>query len=260
MFNMKLLGACCNYGQKRYGPRVAPYYIEKHLNLPIHKIKDNPLTNIFDYDLLYEVHNRELNQGKNIITIGGDHSISYSTITSALKKYKNNLHVVWIDAHSDINTQSTSKTHNLHGMPVGHLMGFEKHPIATFQHQLLNPSQISYIGIRDIDPPERERIIRHDISCYTLYSYAVLDHLRIKLRNKKIYLSIDLDSLDPVVFPCTGTAVKNGLFIHELLSIVNGLKENAVGMDIVEFDPVVRTEYNLTCMNQIQRNISKYRS
>jgi TRAP-type C4-dicarboxylate transport system substrate-binding protein len=53
MFNMKLLGACCNYGQKRYGPRVAPYYIEKHLNLPIHKIKDNPLTNTYNFG----VHN-----------------------------------------------------------------------------------------------------------------------------------------------------------------------------------------------------------
>jgi len=257
MKNIKLLGACCNYGQRRYGPRVAPCYMEDRLNVQIEKIKENPVTNIFDYDLLYSTHNQNINNNKNIITIGGDHSISYSTINSALQKYGDSLHVIWIDAHSDINTQSTSVTQNLHGMPVAQLMGFEKHPLTTFENHILDPSQLTYIGVRDIDPPEYRRISEHKINCC---SFINEKYLLRKLKNKKIYFSIDVDSMDPYIFPCTGTPVADGLFLHEILNIVNTLKENAVGMDIVEFDPLVNKVFNIKCVNQIEKIIKNYSS
>jgi arginase len=262
MKNISLLGACCNYGQTRYGPRVAPYYVETRLNKKITKIKEINNTNVFDYDLLYSVHNDELNNNKNIITIGGDHSISYSTINSALKKYKDSLHVIWIDAHTDINTQSTSVTHNLHGMPVGHLMGFEKHPLTTFDNEILHKSQITYIGIRDMDPPECERIKRYHINNYNSFYFTnsinITDYLKEKLQNKNIYISLDLDSLDPCVFPCTGTSVPNGLYLPEVLNIINTFKEKSVGMDIVEFDPLINNKYNKDCLNSIYKIIETY--
>jgi hypothetical protein len=76
MKNIKLLGACCNYGQTRYGPRIAPYYVEQKLRIEIEKIKENNENNVFDYDLLYSTHNYNIHNNQNIITIGGDHSIS----------------------------------------------------------------------------------------------------------------------------------------------------------------------------------------
>lgn len=262
MKNIKLLGACCNYGQTRYGPRAAPYYVETRLNKKFTKIKENGSTNVFDYDLLYSVHNYELNNNKNIITIGGDHSISYSTVSSALNMYDDSLHVIWIDAHTDINTQSTSATQNLHGMPVGHLMGFEKHPISTFHNKLLDPSQITYIGIRDVDPPECERIKKNHISIYNAFYYSqslgVLDHLKEQLKGKNVYISLDLDSLDPCVFPCTGTAVPNGLYLPEILNIIDTFKDQSIGMDIVEFDPLINNKYNKDCLDSIYKIIDTY--
>jgi len=262
MNTIKLLGACCNYGQSRYGPRLAPYHMENRFTTVIEKVKEKTDTNIFDYDKLYYTHNKHLNMNKNIITIGGDHSISYSTVNSALQKYGDSLHVIWIDAHADINTQSTSKTHNLHGMPVGHLMGFENHPIATFENRILHPSQITYIGIREIDPPEQERIKRNHIrnynSFYSTRIFKLADYLKEILINKKIYISLDLDSLDPKFFPCTGTRTLNGLYLSEVIYIINSLKEYAVGMDIVEFDPLVNKLYAPICIEHIATIIQNY--
>ena len=260
--NYKFLGACCSYGQKSYGPSVAPIYIEERLNMNMEKIRINPMNSVFDYDRLYSRHYELISENKNIITIGGDHSISYSTVNSALNKYGNDLHVVWVDAHADLNTQSTSITHNLHGMPVGHLMGFENHPIATFNNNILDDSQITYIGIRDLDTSECLRLLASDIEYYNIFSYTSgsLEYIRKKLQNKKIYLSIDLDVLDPIVFPCTGTRVKNGLNIHELFHIVNTLKENTVGMEIVEFNPLINKDFNDMCLNNIKRLITNYTS
>jgi arginase len=263
ILNAKFLGACCSYGQKRYGPRVSPYFIEEHLRVDMEKIREHPYKSIFDYDLLYSKHNEYLQKySKNLITIGGDHSISYSTVSSALQKYGDSLHVIWIDAHADINTQSTSITGNLHGMPVGHLMGFEKHPVATFDNVILDPSQITYIGVRDIDPPERERIKNNHIRTYNAFyashTQRVADYLQIILKNKKIYFSIDLDSLDPLTFPCTGTRIPHGIYMHELLCIINALKGNAVGMDIVEFDPLIKKDFNKMCLLHIDQIIRNY--
>jgi arginase len=259
---VKFLGACCSYGQRRYGPRVAPYYIEDKIKVDMHKVREHPYKSIFDYDLLYNTHQDMLKDNNNVITIGGDHSISYSTVNSALKKYGDSLHVIWIDAHADLNTQSTSKTHNLHGMPVGHLMGFEEHPVATITNNFLKPSQLTYIGIRDIDPPERERIKRSHIrsynSFYYSYSIRIADYLKEILKDKKIYFSIDVDSLDPITFPCTGIKIPDGMYIHEVLAIINALKENAVGMDLVEFDPLVDKGFNHMCLAHIESIIKNY--
>ena len=262
MKNIKLLGACCNYGQKRYGPRIAPYYVEQKLRIEIEKIKENNENNVFDYDLLYSTHNYNIHNNQNIITIGGDHSISYSTINSALQKYGDSLHVVWIDAHTDINTQTTSITNNLHGMSVGHLMGFEKHPIATFHNHILDPSQITYIGVRDIDHPELVRIVDNNIEFFNVYSFSfiIAEYIKKKYKDKNIYISLDLDSIDPNIFPCTGTPVHTGLFLHDVIEIVNILKEFTVGMDIVEYDPLINKIYNNNCLNHIEKIIKNYSS
>jgi len=239
---VKIIGACCKYGQKRRGVELAPYIVEKALNISIAKIKDTDGS--FDYDSLYCLHQRELNSNL-VITIGGDHSISYSTVSSALDLYKDSLHVIWVDAHADINTQSTSVTGSIHGMPVGHLMGFETHPIATFQAPILDASQITYVGIRDLDPPEVKRIAEYNIS-------TALEQVP---KDKNIYLSIDVDSLDPREFPCTGTPVYDGINLNDLLDIIHRFKDRTVAVDLVEFNPLVNAKYADMCAQKMKHII-----
>ena len=250
MKNVRMLGACCNYGQRRYGPRLAPYYIEDRMRVPVEKVKEKPDTNIFDYDMLYRVH-RERSKDNHIVTIGGDHSIAYSTISSSLHTYKDSLHVVWIDAHTDIHTQSTSHSKNLHGMPVGHLMGFENHPIAKFDRTNLDPSQITYIGIRDIDDAESERMNLFNI-------YSGLENLAERIKGKDVYISLDMDSMDPTVFPCTGTPVRKGLSLEDVLQIIQTVGTRAVGLDLVEFDPLVRRGASDACLEHIDKILRTY--
>jgi len=252
MKNVKLLGACCNYGQRRYGPKLAPYYVEDTLRVPVEKVREVPNTNVFDYDLLYQLH-RTRSKDNHVVTIGGDHSIAYSTISSSLQTYRDSLHVIWIDAHTDIHTQSTSISKNLHGMPVGHLMGLEQHPIVKLQDVKLDASQITYIGIRDIDSAEQDRLTSYNID-------IGMEKLSKNIKNKNVYISLDLDSIDPVVFPCTGTPVGDGLQLSDVLSILTLVGDQSVGMDIVEFDPLIRKDTVHTCLDHINTIMDKYYS
>ena len=246
---IRIIGACCKFGQKRSGVEFAPYLVEKELNINMQKVGDKEFNDeiCFDYDKLYDLHGHELKSNK-VLTIGGDHSISYSTISSALDKYKDSLHVIWIDAHTDINTQSTSHSGNLHGMPVGHLLKYETHPYATFNSNKLDTSQLTYIGIRDLDKPEIERVISSNIARNTR------DLKRIS-KNSNIMLSIDVDALDPSEFPCTGTPVKNGLKLNDILKIIDEFKQRTVAIDIVEFNPLIGVNNSRYCTKQIKKLI-----
>jgi len=243
---IRIIGACCKFGQKRSGVELAPYLIEKELNINMQKVIDTE--SCFDYDKLYDLHGHELKSNK-VLTIGGDHSISYSTVSSALDKYKDSLHVIWIDAHADINTQSTSYSGNLHGMPVGHLLNYEAHPYATFNATKLHTSQLTYIGIRDLDKPEIERVITNNISRNT-------HELNRISKKSNIMLSIDVDSMDPSEFPCTGTPVKKGLKLNDILKIIEEFKQRTVAVDIVEFNPLIAVNNSRYCTKQIKKIIN----
>ncbi len=79
---------------------------------------------------------------------------------SAAKEYKPDLKVTWIDAHADINNENTSPSGNLHGMPVAILAGLSEQ--FKDQFKCLDVStELQYIGVRDVDPGERELIEKH---------------------------------------------------------------------------------------------------
>merc|ERR1712224_975389 len=100
-------------------------------------------------------------QKRFILTLGGDHSLGLSTV-AAVNKANPNVGIIWVDAHADLHTPNTSASGNFHGMPVGLAMQLQD-PSEVIGHGWLKdyppllPEQLVYIGLREVDAPERIR-------------------------------------------------------------------------------------------------------
>lgn len=111
------------------------------------------------------------------LILGGDHCISIGTI-SAIRAAQPNTAVVWVDAHADINTPQTSISGNMHGMPLGFLLGQvpDAAQLPGFQwfKPCLSPKDVVYIGLRDLDKAEKLMIKRLGIKSFTVSHFIPL--------------------------------------------------------------------------------------
>jgi arginase len=99
--------------------------------------------------------------------MGGDHSVASSSVLAALQKFRN-LHVIWIDAHPDIHTYTSTVSGNKHGTPLSVCTGLEKtHWASRISLKQLSFDRLIYVGIRDIDDFEAETIKKYNIRHYT---------------------------------------------------------------------------------------------
>lgn len=187
------------------------------------------------------------------LTIGGDHALALGSIAGASKYYGNDdIAVVWVDAHGDINTDETTPTGNIHGMPLAGSIGIGHDSLTNlyFNGQKVKPENVFLLAIRDLDIGELELIDKNNLNLWKIQDIkykgldTVLDEFKslIKAKNiKNIHLSFDIDALDPVYVPGTGTPVENGLTFDEAKTIL----ETIIGtnlirsMDFVEFNPAL---------------------
>jgi arginase len=211
-----------------------------------------------------------------VLTLGGDHSIAIGTIAGTARAIRERLNremaVVWVDAHCDINTPETSESGNIHGMPVAFLTGLAKEERKDIfgwlkDENLISVKKLVYIGLRDVDRGEklilREHGIKafsmHDIDRYVEYPIPHLGspHTLMLPRHgigrvmemalghigndTPIHLSFDVDALDPMWAPSTGTPVRGGLTLREGDFIAECVHETGclVAMDLVEVNPTL---------------------
>lgn len=192
------------------------------------------------------------------MTIGGDHSIGMSTISAFINSHPNG-GIVWVDAHADINTPSTTESGNLHGCPVAFAMGLDKQnwpPQFNWLNELttlVKPEQITYIGLRDVDAGEKKILRDLGIKAFSMYhvdKYGISEVVKMAMEcvnpsgNHPIHLSYDVDGIDPMFVAATGTPVRGGLTLREGLFIVEEIANsgNLAGLDIVEVNPSLATK------------------
>ncbi|KAH3686573.1 hypothetical protein WICPIJ_002449, partial [Wickerhamomyces pijperi] len=108
------------------------------------------------------------------LTVGGDHSIGMSTLLAFVNQNPDG-GILWIDAHADLNTPETTPSGNLHGLPVAFAMGLKEENwpphfdwIKKLPHKV-KPSQIAYIGLRDVDAGEKKYIRDLGITAFSMY-------------------------------------------------------------------------------------------
>ncbi|KAL9931650.1 hypothetical protein V8E36_009436 [Tilletia maclaganii] len=194
--------------------------------------------------------------GELPLTLGGDHSLALGTVSGVLRAHPN-AGIIWVDAHADINTPLTTDTGNLHGCPVSFLMRLPGTDVAPFSDWLnttpvLKKDSIVYIGLRDLDAPEKKILRENGIKAYSMHEvdrYGIgrvvdmaLDYLNGGVEGKRerpIHLSFDVDALDPTVAPSTGTPVRGGLTFREGHYICEAIFQTGtlVAMDLMEVNP-----------------------
>ena len=185
------------------------------------------------------------------LIIGGDHSLGLGSICGASKYYEN-LAVIWVDAHGDINTSETSPTGNIHGMPLAAAMGIGDTSLTEVYYSgaKIKPENVFIIGARDLDAGELRIIEDKKLNVYTTENVrtkgvqSILEEIHNKLIAKKIdavHLSFDIDCLDSKYVPGTGTPVKNGMSIEEAKFILKFLMETRLikSMDFVELNTLL---------------------
>ena len=197
---------------------------------------------------VYEMARRCVAQDDIGIYLGGDHSISIGTVAAAAQAEP--VGVVWIDAHADFNTPQTSPSGNIHGMPLAVLMGDGDAALVKvgFPGPKLQAAHVVQIGIRDLDPQERDRLAPSGIRVYTMRHVdelgmaTVARHALDRLRHlPRLHISLDMDSLEPEEAPGVGTPVPGGLTYREahLLMEILGDSGRVQSLDIVEINPIL---------------------
>jgi arginase len=233
----------CGIGQKKVGVEQGGDYLLKlfdpTLLLTKFKITNIDFNELNDYKKAYE-HISSINNF--CINLGGDHSVGAITVQPQLDKYKDDLLVIWIDAHADINTWDTSNSKNTHGMPVAPLIGLMDHWWnSPYSHHKLKPSNLLYVGIRDLDPGEIGFINKLNITNFSTYSHLVTQWIKSHPATK-IHISLDIDGIDPLTMPSTGTLSPNGLSLESVNHIIEISKSKLVSFDLVELNPLIGSE------------------
>jgi arginase len=198
-------------------------------------------------DKVHEV----VTQGKFPLVLGGDHSIAIGTLAGISDRYEN-LGVIWYDAHADLNTDTTSPSGNIHGMPLAVSLGLGHDELVNIRGfaPKVKPENIVIIGARSIDPGERELVKERGIKVYTMHEIdrigmtAVVEDAIHYLKSRKVdgvHLSLDLDGLDPLYTPGVGTPVPGGITYRESHLAMEMLEESGLitSAEFVEVNPIL---------------------
>jgi arginase len=191
-----------------------------------------------------------LQSGHFPLVLGGDHSLSIGSIRGAARIKK--LGVIWIDAHADFNTEETTPSGNIHGMPLAALCGLGDVRLSRLWDEALpvvDPKRVAIIGARDLDPGEKANLREAGVMVMGMEQIdrvgmvAAVEKAieRVSRDVDGIYLSFDMDALDPHHAPGVGTPVPAGLTQREAHVACELVGETGmlIGMDVVEVNAIL---------------------
>jgi arginase len=183
------------------------------------------------------------------LVLGGDHSVALGTL-GGLASALGPGGVLWIDAHADLNTPDTSPSGNIHGMVLAAALGLcgEDFESAEWTLPAVDPARVALVGVRRVDPGEKETLRRHGIRIATM---SEVDRLGIERCIREalshvagpgfVHVSLDADVIDPDVAPGVGTPVRGGLSYREAHLAMELVSEAgiATSLEVVEVNPIL---------------------
>lgn len=289
--DINVIGVPLNYGCDRNGAQLGPATLRENKIIDIikkngHKVHDmgdiyipyisaeNKYADHPKMKYLNTVAEINTNLANNVycslkgqgfpFVIGGDHALGAGSIAGA-SKFFNELAVIWVDAHGDINTSDTSPSGNIHGMPLAASMNVG-HPTLTniyFDGIKVKPENVYILGGRDIDPGEFALADELNLNMYTMEIVRerglenVLAEIIDKIKASNVdgvHLSFDIDVLDSNLVPGTGTPVIDGFTMEEGKSVFTTLlgEKFITSMDFVELNPKIDNEDKRTTKNCLE--------
>ncbi|MDR2334503.1 MAG: arginase [Burkholderiaceae bacterium] len=194
-----------------------------------------------------------LSAGRLPLMMGGDHCLaigSISAVAQHCRARQQRLKVLWFDAHADSNTPASSPSGNLHGMPVACLLGHGPEQLTHLADTspVLAPREVTMIGIRSVDPAERQFVNEQGIDVYDMRTIdemgmrAVMQSALADVdAGTHLHVSFDMDFLDPGVAPGVGTPVRGGPTYRETQLCMEMLADCGAlaSVDLVELNPAL---------------------
>jgi arginase len=202
---------------------------------------------------VFEAVSASLAEGQFPLLMGGDHSVAIGSISAIARHCREKgkaLRVLWFDAHSDVNTDVTSPSGNLHGMPVSCLLGHGPAPLVGWsgQRAALSADEIDFIGIRSVDAEEKQAIRLLGLSVYDMrhidehgMRHTMTEVLQDLDADTHLHVSFDLDCLDPLDAPGVGTGVRGGPTYREMQLAMEMIADTGrmSSLDVVEINPAL---------------------
>ncbi|MBA2642462.1 MAG: arginase [Actinobacteria bacterium] len=195
------------------------------------------------------------------LVLGGDHSVALGTL-GGLASVHGPGGVLWIDAHSDVNTPVTSPSGNVHGMPLAAALGLagEGFESEAWPLPAVTAKRVALLGARQLDAGERRLLREAGVRVFTM---SEIDRIGVERAVREaldrvsgggfVHVSLDMDALDPEIAPGVGTPVRGGLTYREahlLLELV-AESELAGSLEVVEVNPILDRE-NTTAQTAVE--------
>ncbi len=196
-----------------------------------------------------------LRRGRVPVTIGGDHSCavgSISGVAAHFRRERRKLGVIWVDAHGDMNTPQTTRSGNVHGMPLSALLGMGAPQLTQIEGRFakVDPDRTALVGVRDLDLEEMEVVHASGVHVFTMKEIderGIAEVMRQAIGFAggpdagPIHVSFDLDGVDPRFAPGVGTSVDGGLTYREahLAREMVAETQRLSSLDVVEINPVL---------------------
>jgi arginase len=211
---------------------------------------------------LYKTSLAALEKGGIPIVLGGDHSLAAGSVAATadfVRRENKPLGLIWVDAHGDMNTPSTSISGNVHGMPLAALLGSEPAELSRIGgfSPKVQPERTVLIGIRNLDDREKEIVRGSQVKVFTIkdvdragIAVVVEEALAIAGGGTAgVHVSFDLDVCDPTIAPGVGTPVKGGLDYREAHLLMEMVADSGLlrALDLVEVNPIL-DDRNMTAV------------
>jgi arginase len=168
--------------------------------------------------------------GLKVMAFGGDHSVTYPLVKAAAKRHPN-LTILHFDAHPDLYD-------DFEGNPNSHASPFARIMESGLAKRLVQ------VGIRTINGHQREQAKRFGVEVLTMQNWRDVSNIRF---DSPLYVTFDMDCLDPAFAPGVSHWEPGGLSTREALSVIQSLQANIIGADVVELNPT-RDSQNITEM------------
>jgi arginase len=187
------------------------------------------------------------------VLMGGDHCLAIGSISAVARQCRQeqkNLRVIWLDAHTDVNTEAISPSGNIHGMPVACLLGHGPVDLVGWsgERAALQADNIDFIGIRSVDADEKQAIRALGLQVFDMrhidehgMRYTMTEVLQDVDENTHVHVSFDLDCLDPMEAPGVGTGVRGGPTYREMQLCMEMIADTGRlgSLDVVEINPAL---------------------
>ncbi len=204
--------------------------------------------------LLAKMVERALAAGQFPLVLGGDHSIAVGTVSGVSRHFRRRgekLGLIWVDAHTDMNTPDTSPSGNVHGMPLACCVGLGPAELSgIFDYSpKVDPGHVALVGLRSVDGKERDIVQHSGVHTFTMRDIdergmrsVIEEAIRVAGSGTAgFHVSLDMDVVDPREAPGVGTPVRGGITYREAHLAMETLGDTGrmTSLEVVEVNPVI---------------------